>query len=135
VVVDDPADDRSGRAFGAARALAWSGAALLAGLAMLVVLAAIRVRFDRGRRELAVARLLGAGPGFLLIPTLLAGALSGLAAAVLAAFGVGAGLHVYGGALGAYLAAPGAAEVAALLAAGAVLGGIGGGLAGTSGDA
>jgi len=134
VVVDDPADDRAGRAFGAARSLAWSGAALLAGLAMIVVLAATRVRFDRGRRELAVARLLGAGPGFLLIPTLLAGALSGLAAAALAALGVGAGLHCYGGALGASLAAPGAAELAALLAAGAVLGGIGGGLAGTSGD-
>jgi cell division protein FtsX len=135
VVVDDPADDRAGRVFGAARALAWSGAALLAGLAMIVVLAAIRVRGGRSRRELAVARLLGAGPGFLLIPTLLAGALSGLAAAALAALGVGAGLHVYGGALGAYLAAPGPAELSALLAAGAVLGGIGGGLAGTSGDA
>ncbi len=132
VVVGAPADDRWGRALGAARTLAWAGAALFAGLALIVVLAAIRVRLDRGRRELAVAQLLGAGPAFLVVPTALAGALSGLVAAGLAAAAVGLGVQLYGGALGAHLAIPGAAEVAAFLAAGAVLGGVGGGLAGAS---
>jgi cell division protein FtsX len=136
VVVDEPADGRLARALVAGRALAWTGAALLAGLAVIVVLAAVRVRLDRGHRELAVARLLGAGPGFLVVPTALAGALSGLVAAALAALGVGLGVHLhgeaYGGALIAHLAVPGATELAAFLAAGAVLGGLGGGLAGAS---
>jgi cell division protein FtsX len=132
VVVDEPAGEPGARALGTARALAWSGAALFAGLALIVVLAAIRVRLDRGRRELAVARLLGAGPGFIVVPTALAGALSGLAAAGLAALGVALGVHLHGDALGAYFSAPGAGELAALLGAGALLGGIGGGLAGAS---
>jgi cell division transport system permease protein len=132
VVVDDPADDRWTEALGAARALAWMGAALFAGLALIVVLAAIRVRLDRGRQELAVAQLLGAGPGFLVVPTALAGALSGLAGAVLAALAVGLGVHLYADAIGEHLALPGAADLAVFLAAGAVLGGIGGGLAGAS---
>jgi cell division protein FtsX len=129
-VVIDGADDGSARILAAARALAWGGAALLSGLALAGVLAAIRVRLGRGERELAVARLLGAGPGFLAVPAALAGALTGLGAAVLAAIAVGLGLHRYGGALGPHLAAPGAAELAALLAAGALLGGLAGGLAG-----
>jgi len=132
VVVDEPAADRWGPALGTARTLAWSGAALFAGLALIAVLAAIRVRLDRGRQELAVARLLGAGPGYLAVPTALAGALSGLAAAGLAALGVGLGVHLYGDAIGPSLAAPGAAELAAFLGAGAVLGCVGGGLAGAS---
>jgi cell division transport system permease protein len=132
VVVDDPAGDDGPRVLGAARTLAWTGAALFAGLALIVVLAALRVSLDRGRQELAVARLLGAGPGFIVVPTALAGALSGLVAAGLAALGVGLGLHLHGGAIGEHLAVPGAAELAAFLAAGAVLGGVGGGLAGAS---
>ncbi len=132
VVVDDPGDGGPAQTLGAARTLAWTGAALFAGLALIVVLAAVRVRLDRGRQELAVARLLGAGPGFIVVPTALAGALSGLAAAGLAALGVGLGVHLHGGAIGDHLAAPGAAELAAFLAAGAVLGGVGGGLAGAS---
>lgn len=132
VVVDEPAGAPGAPALDAARTLAWAGAALFAGLALIVVLAAIRVRLDRGRRELAVARLLGAGPGFVLVPTALAGALSGLAAAGLAALAVGLGAHLLAGSLGAHLVAPGAAELAALLGAGAILGALGGGLAGAS---
>jgi cell division protein FtsX len=132
VVVDDaPADPWAG-ALPAMRSLAWAGAGLLAGLALVIVLAAVRVRLDRGRQELAVARLLGAGPGFLVVPTALAGALSGLLAAALAALGLGAGLHFYSDALGDALARPAAAELAVLLAAGALLGALGGGLAGAS---
>ncbi|HWO21426.1 MAG TPA: permease-like cell division protein FtsX [Kofleriaceae bacterium] len=146
-VLDDVFDDAAapaargpgadpGQALGAARALAWSGAALLAGLALIVVLAAIRVRLDRGPRELAVMHLLGAGPGFVAGPTALAGALSGLLAASLAALGIVLGIALgvprYGAALGPHLAVPGLAELAALLGAGALLGGIGGALAGAS---
>lgn len=129
-VVIDAGDDGAARILAAARALAWGGAALLSGLALAGVLAAIRVRLGRDQRELAVARLLGASPGFLAVPAALAGALTGLGAAVLAAIAVGLGLHRYGGALGSHLAAPGAAELAALLAVGAILGGVAGGLAG-----
>lgn len=136
VVVDDPAGDRAARVLGAARALAWAGAALFAGLALIVVLAAIRVRLDRDRRELAVAHLLGAGPGFFVVPTTLAGALSGLVAAGLAAAGAALGVDLardgLGPPLAAHLVAPGAAELAMFLAAGAVLGAIGGALAGAS---
>jgi cell division protein FtsX len=142
VVIDEPARGAApapdevdlSRALGTARALAWSGAALFAGLALIVVLAATRVRLDRGRQELAVMQLLGAGPGFIAVPTALAGALSGLAAAALAALGVAIIVSFYsdGHALGPYLATPGMTELAALLGAGAVLGGIGGGLAGVS---
>ena len=135
VVVDDAPADPWAAALPAVRSLAWSGAALLAGLALIVVLAAIRVRLDRGRQELAVAHLLGAGPGFLVVPTALAGALSGLAAAALAALAVGAGLRLYGDPLGDVLVAPAAAELAAFLAAGVLLGAVGGGLAGVSHEA
>lgn len=150
VAVDDPgaaggaaatAADRPGRPAddaATARAIAWTAAALFAGLALIVVLAAVRVRLDRGRQELAVARLLGAGPAFLVIPTALAGALTALLAAGLATLGLGLGLRVAAdpagplGALGAHLVAPGAAEIAAFLGAAALLGALGGGLAGAS---
>lgn len=132
VVVDDAPDDPWARALPTVRSLAWAGAGLFAGLALIVVLAAVRVRLDRGQKELAVARLLGAGPGFIIVPTALAGALSGLAAAALAALGLGAGLHLYADALGDALVAPAAAELAVFLAAGALLGAAGGGLAGAS---
>jgi len=139
VVVDDAAADPAGaasvRSLAAVRALAWGGAALVAGLALFAVIAATRVRLARGRRELEVLRLLGAGPGFHGVPAALAGALSGLAAAALAGLAVGLGLDRFGAALGPHLAAPGATALAALLGAGALLGGIGGALAGASGAA
>ncbi len=75
VLEDGGEENRTASAFASVRAIAWTGAALFAGLALIVVLATVRVRLDRGRRELAVARMLGAGPGFLGIPTALAGAL------------------------------------------------------------
>ncbi|MGN6107351.1 MAG: permease-like cell division protein FtsX [Kofleriaceae bacterium] len=122
--------DRVSRSLGAMRGLAWTGAALFAGLA-LIALAAIRVRLDRGRQELAVAQLLGAGPGFLVIPTALAGALSGALAALIATLALGAGLHLYRDAL-AGVVVPGFAELAVFVGIGALLGLIGGGLAGAS---
>jgi len=141
VVLEDGGEDRTASAFASVRAIAWTGAALFAGLALVVVLATVRVRLDRGRRELAVARMLGAGPGFLGIPTALAGALQGSLAALLAAGAVYAGVRAYGssltdllgGALGdVQLACPPTAEIALFVVAGGLLGLIGGGLAGAS---
>jgi cell division protein FtsX len=141
VVVDNPAEDQIAGALETVRSIAWSAAALFAGLALITVLAAIRVRLDRDRRELAVAQLLGAGPSFLVIPTALAGALQGLVAAGLAALLVGLGVHAYGdaladklaGTLGAVeVAGPDALAILAFVGAGAMLGLVGGGLAGAS---
>ena len=141
VVLEDGGEDRTAETFASVRAIAWTGAALFAGLALIVVLATVRVRLDRGRRELAVARMLGAGPGFLAIPTALAGAVQGALAAVLAAGAVYAGVRAYGGSLtellsGALgdvqLACPPTVEIALFVVAGGVLGLIGGGLAGAS---
>ena len=141
VIVEDRGDDRVSGALDTVRSIAWGAAALFAGLALFTVLAAIRVRLDRGRQELAVAELLGAGPSFLVIPTALAGALQGVTAALLAATGFALGLHFYGqsiteslsASIGAVeLEAPTVAMLGIFVAAGAVLGFFGGGLAGAS---
>jgi cell division transport system permease protein len=141
VVVEDRSDDRISGALGTVRTIAWGAAALFAGLALITVLAAIRVRLDRGRNELAVLELLGAGPGFIAIPTALAGALQGIVAALLAALTLAIGLHVYGDSLAdsltsslgpVELAMPGAMMFGLFVAAGAALGLVGGGLAGAS---
>jgi cell division transport system permease protein len=141
VIVEDGGDDRVVTALAAVRVFAWSGAALFAGLALVIVLAAIRVRLDRSRDELAVAHLLGAGPGYIVVPTALAGMLQGLVAALVAGGGVLVALHVYGDPIASSLtsslgpvalAMPGGIELAVFVAAGAVLGLVGGALAGAS---
>lgn len=141
VVVEDGGDDRIATALQTVRVVGWSGAALFAGLALIIVLAAIRVRLDRSRDELAVAHLLGAGPSFLVIPTAFAGALQGAAAALLAALGVVAVIRVHGEAIATSLAAtlgpvelalPAGVDLALFVAAGAAIGLVGGALAGAS---
>ncbi len=141
IVLEDAHDDRIVSALAGVRAIAWIGATLFAGLALVIVLAAIRVRLDRGRHELAVAHLLGAGPAFTIVPTALAGALTGAIAALLAALALRAGLHVYGDALGRLLASslgavtptiPDGIHVLWFVALGSTLGLLGGGLAGAS---
>ena len=141
VVVEDGGDDRVATALHTVRVVAWSGAALFAGLALIILLSAIRVRLDRSRHELAVAQLLGASPSFLIIPTALAGALQGAAAALLAAGAVLAVLRAYGDEVIAALAAslgpvelipPAGVELALFVAAGATIGLVGGALAGAS---
>ncbi len=151
VVVDNADDDRISGALASVRTLAWGAAALFGALALITAIAAIRVRFDsasggrgyggRGRNELAVAALLGAGPGFLVIPTALAGAAQGLAAAALAGLTLVVGLELYGESItgslattlgSVELATPELAMFALLLGAGALLGVVGGGLAGAS---
>ena len=141
IVVEAASDDRIAGALATVRFVAWAGAALFAGLALIIVLAAIRVRLDRSRDEIAVCHLLGAGPSFLVIPTALAGALQGVIAALLAAIAVMVGIEVYGADVTAALSAsigpvellaPEGVQLVLFVAAGAALGLVGGGLAGAS---
>jgi cell division protein FtsX len=130
VVIEDAADDRLAGALHTARSAAWTGAGVLAALALVIALAAIRIRFERSPREARVLELLGAPPGFAAIPTALAGALHGTAAALAAVIAIAAldRGQVWIGAT--ELVAPPALALAGLVALGAVLGLIGGGLAG-----
>ena len=141
VTVDDGDDDKTAAAMHAIRYVAWGGAAMFAGLALIIVLASIRVRLDRTKNELAVAELLGAGPTFFVIPTALAGAFHGALAALLAIGALFVGAHVYGDAIIAglepslgtvELLLPGGADLALFIAASAGLGLVGGTLAGAS---
>ncbi len=130
VVVEDGADDQITSAVPAVRAIAWTGAALFTGLALVIVLAAVRVRLDRSEREAAVLHLLGAPPGFVAIPSALAGALHGVVAALVAAVALGIVLHGRGSAI--ELVSPPLVAFAALVALGGVVGLVGGGLAGVA---
>lgn len=141
VVVEDAGSDRVASTVGVVRVVAWTGAALLAGLALLIVLATTRVQLARGRRELEVAHMLGASPTFIFIPTLLAGALQGALAAGIAALALYAAISRWGGSIGhtlssalghVELAVPAMSMIAMFIAIGAALGALGGGLAGAS---
>ncbi|MFT3694793.1 MAG: permease-like cell division protein FtsX [Kofleriaceae bacterium] len=110
------------------RDLVWTGAALLAGLALVTVFAAIRVRLERDRQEHAVLHLLGASPTFSALPAAFAGALLGLCAALAASVIVG--LAITRMELDMTLPAIGAIAVFVAIATG--VGMIGGGLAGVS---
>lgn len=141
VVLDEASEDRTSAALGTVRTVVWTGGALLAGLALIIALATVRLRLDRDPEEQRVAHMLGAGPAFLLGPTLLAGVIVGALAALLAAGAIIGALCAYGdgivtalaGPLGAIeLALPTACEVALFVGLGAALGFLGGGLAGAS---
>lgn len=141
VIVEDAGAERLAGTLRTVRLVAWTGAALLAGLALVIVLAFVRVRLDRADRELTVMHLLGASASFIAVPTALAGALQGAIAALLAALALHVGVAVYGdgiaralhGALGSVqIALPGAAMLALFVALGAALGCVAGGLAGAS---
>ncbi|HUJ59244.1 MAG TPA: permease-like cell division protein FtsX [Kofleriaceae bacterium] len=138
VVVEDGAASREAGALDATRAIAWAAAALAGLIALVVVIAAVRLRLDRNRREAAVARMLGAGSTFTIVPTALAGALYGLAAALVAIAALCGALALYGDDLaralhGAIeLGVPAISQLALVGAIGAGLGLVGGGLAGAS---
>jgi cell division transport system permease protein len=141
VIVEDAGAERVVGTLRTVRLVAWSGAALLAGLALIVVLAFIRVRLDRAERELTVMHLLGASSSFIVVPTALAGALQGAVAALIAALALRVGISIYGdgiaaalaGALGSVeIAAPAAPMLAMFVGLGAGLGLVAGGLAGAS---
>lgn len=141
VVIEDAGVDQVTGTLRVVRAVAWIGAALIASLALLVVLAAIRIRLDDAGHDFAVAQLLGASPSFAIVPAALVGSVLGAVAAGLAALALWLGFAVYGeaiashvhGALGAFaVALPPALEIAAFVAAGAGLGLVAGVLAGAT---
>ena len=141
VMIEDGGSERVASSLAVVRVVAWSGAALLSVLALIVVLATTRGRVERGERERAVMNLLGASTLFIAVPTALAGALQGAFAAILAATALRVGISIWGdgivsalhGPLGSVeLAAPAAIQVVLFVALGAALGLVGGGLAGAS---
>jgi cell division protein FtsX len=141
IAIEDGGPDRAAGVVATVRIAAWIGAALFGGLGLLVVLAALRLRLERGRQERAVTRLLGASPAFTFVPTALAGALHGIIAALLAMIALWLVLARYGDALagalrgalgGSTLALPALPELALFVALGAALGMLGGGLAGAT---
>lgn len=137
VVVEDTSGEHpTTSALGTVRTIVWIAAALFAGLALLTGLASLRVRLDETRRgrhgEFAVVELLGGGPGFVVVPTALAGALHGALAAVLAGAVLLLGIHVYGEDLPVELVLP-SGLVAAIFVGGSIaIGLVAGGLAGVS---
>jgi len=130
---EDAGGDRLAEALHTARGFAWTCAAVFAGLALIIVLAAIRVGLERSVKEAAVLQLLGAPPGFVALPSALAGAVLGAVAAIVAAVALGVVLHDPGTQLGTIeLASPPAVAIAALVALGGLVGLVGGGLAGVA---
>jgi len=130
VIVEDGGKDRAAASMTVVRTIAWTAAALLSALALIIVLAATRVRMEKNAREQAVLSLLGASPWFMGMPTALAGALQGALAAGLAAIAVCVALGVV--ALPVAVTAPAAAQILCFIALGAALGLAGGGLAGAA---
>jgi cell division protein FtsX len=134
VVVEDTGAARMSDTLGSLHAIGWVAAAVLAVLAVVVVVAALRLRLERGKQEKTALHLLGASPAFTIVPTALAGALHGIAAALVAAAALCAAIAIYGDdlarAIGAAIdLAPAVSELALL---GAALGMVAGGLAGAS---
>jgi cell division transport system permease protein len=141
VMIEDDGSEHTVSTLAVVRTVAWTGAALLSGLALIIVLATMRVHLERGARERRVLHLLGASPLFMAVPTALAGALQGAFAAALAGLALCIGLSVWGdgivqavhGALGPVeLTAPAALQIMMFVGLGAALGLVGGGLAGAS---
>ena len=129
VVVEDEDADRVAGVAVTIRRLAWTGSALFALLALVVILAAVRVRLDARADELRIVELLGGSPAFVIVPRALAGALSGLLAAVLAVIALQTTLAIYD--LPA-LAPATMLHVLGFVGVGAALGLVGGTLAGAS---
>jgi len=141
IVVEDPGDERIAATLTGVRSVAWIGAAVFAGLALLAALAMLRLRFERSERELAVAHLLGASPTFYFIPVAISGALQGALAAALALGALLLGISMYGEAIASGLhgllgdvdvTAPEPLACLMFVALGAALGLVGGALAGTA---
>jgi cell division protein FtsX len=126
-------EDRIAAMLTTARTVGWTGAALLAGLALIIMFAALRLRLERSPRETAVLAMLGASSGFAAIPIALAGALLSAVAAAVAALALAVAAHGLPATLGSVeIAAPSTAALAGLVALGALVGLIGGCLAGVA---
>jgi len=131
-------DDRIGALLGGLRTAAWTFAALFGLLAVIAVAATLRLRLAPSGDDARVARLLGAGPAFLVAPSVLAGAVqgvlgAGLAVPVLAylhhrlAPSIAAAVtHSIGGGDVVFLSP---AAIGTMLVAGCAIGAIGGALA------
>jgi cell division transport system permease protein len=143
VVIENEEEDKIAGVLATVRRLAWTGAALFAGLALITILASIRVRFDPRSQELRVVHMLGGSPAFVIVPRALAGALSGIVAALLAALFLQIALAVYDDSIAKVftsaidagpraLAGPAPMHVLLFVTAGAALGLVGGALAGAS---
>jgi cell division protein FtsX len=126
-------EDRIAAMLTTARTVGWTGAALLAGLALVIMFAALRIRLERPPRETAVLAMLGASSGFTAIPIALAGALLSAVAAAVAALALAGAAHGLPATLGSVeIAAPSTAALAGLVGLGALVGLIGGCLAGVA---
>jgi cell division protein FtsX len=132
VVVEDGGGDPLAPALAAARGVAWPAAAVIAALALVIALAVIRIGLARPAPEARVLALLGASPGFTALPSVLAGALHGACAALVAAVALGAALRGLGSSLAGVASVAPIVALGALLGLGAVVGGLGGGLAGVA---
>jgi cell division transport system permease protein len=136
VVVENLEENKIAGVLATVRRIAWTGAALFAGLALITILASIRVRLDPRSQELRVIHLLGGSSAFVIIPRALAGALSGVVAAILAALTLQLVLALYGESIERVLAtsliAPAALHILMFIGVGAALGLVGGALAGAS---
>jgi cell division protein FtsX len=135
VIVEDGSEPR--HSFAGMRTFLISGAALLAGLALVVMLAAIRVRLERDRQDHAVLHLLGANPSFSAVPAALAGALLGLCASLAASVLVWVGVSSFGDELASTLSVqsvslPALGAIAMFVAISAGVGLVAGGLAGVA---
>jgi cell division transport system permease protein len=136
LAVENVEENKISSVLATVRQIAWTGAALFAGLALITILASIRVRFDPRSQELRVVHLLGGSSAFVVVPRAIAGALSGVAAALLAAGALQLVLALYGdqieGVLATTLMAPAILHVLMFVGVGAALGLVGGALAGAS---
>lgn len=142
VVIEDAGSEKVASTLGVVRVVAWTGAGVLAVLALLIVLALSRVQLAApDDKEARVAQLLGAGPLFTIVPTMLAGALQGALAAGVAALALYFGISMYGDSIAHTLETalghveiliPAASMILMFIAVGAGLGAVGGGLAGAS---
>jgi cell division protein FtsX len=132
VVVEDGGGDPLAPALAAARGVAWPAAAVIAALALVIALAVVRIGLARPAPEARVLALLGAAPGFTALPSVLAGALHGACAALVAAVALGAALRGLGSSLAGVAPVAPIVALGALLGLGAVVGGLGGGLAGVA---
>lgn len=136
VAMESAEENKISSVLATVRQIAWTGAALFAGLALITILASIRVRFDPRSQELRVVHLLGGSSAFVVVPRAIAGALSGVAAALLAAGALQLVLALYGDTIERVLAtalmAPALLHVLMFVGVGAAVGLVGGALAGAS---
>ena len=133
VVVEDREEDKVAGVLSSVRRIAWIGAALFAGLALIVTLASIRVRLDPRGQEMRVVHLLGGSAAFVIVPRAIAGALSGVVAAVLAVLALQLVLYAYGDFFSHLLVvAPALMQIVMFVGLGAALGLVGGALAGAA---